>query len=1070
MNAESEPTDRRTAGAFAWFVGLGFFLSVAMGVVATHLVVDKAVTRFQRELIVEKADGLAAMADSLLSREIAALSLLAADGGLRAAFAAERAAATLDDGDFGPLLLNAGGEVIAGPDDASRRRVELLRRVAKKAMSGPAGGGAVIADDASGFLAYAVRTNGAAGGAVLAALRPSPLADTRRVGSARISSFALSADADLGGVVRFDELGLEIGTDFIISRQALSFPNVILRYSAPVDALRRQRTTIVAVVSMAMIGGLAIAFGLIAGIGRRVIVAPQAQLRRSKARLRESEIRARQLAMVAEKASDCVVISDAQGKTLWVNAAFTATTGYELKEMLGRYPGDVLAGPETDQEAAADRRRRFLNGETVEQRVINYHRSGELIVLDVNITPVLDNEDEIRNYIAVARDVTKRSAAERRLKEAVNALPGAFTIVGTDERLILCNDAYRRDMAAIGLDAKPGDSYPKLLYSFAQKSGVTSGAASAEEWASHRLRDWREAQDAETLVDMPDGRTMMQRDVRTASGEIVSIRADVSELIDARMRAEAAVAAKSRFSASISHELRTPLGGVISMAELLLEDDLDEAQRSAVELIAQSGAALLDIINDILDYSRLEAGKLSIHPRPFDIYDAIEDATALLATGAEAKSLGVGFRYEPDGPRSVLGDDGRIRQIALNLIGNAIKFTTEGRVTVRVASEALQECDEAGRVAISIIVEDTGPGIAAEDLDAIFAPFEQSGDISAAAARDGAGLGLSICRNLAELMGGTISATSQVGVGSTFRFDVVLPAADPVGDSLERAPFVAHLCGAEPYRSSIGDKLRAIGANVVWIETPDLRRETNKPDILAMTLGRDRDASASAITAAAEVGVPTVLVAAPDQVVPEHLLDLFAKGVKVMRRPLRTRRLRSAIDAVLPDGEGEPLVSAGDASVLEHHPNEAAEGAQPLILAAEDNATNAMILRAMMRGSPYRLTICETANETVERAAKDDPALILMDLTLPDMPGAAAARQIRKEEADRGAARTPMLAFTASILDEELEEAAAAGMDGVLHKPLTKEALKRALAEFARTDVHAESALPQAIAGGAGRR
>ncbi len=394
--------------------------------------------------------------------------------------------------------------------------------------------------------------------------------------------------------------------------------------------------------------------------------------------------------------------------------------------------------------------------------------------------------------------------------------------------------------------------------------------------------------------------------------------------------------------ANITHEVRTPLNGVIAMAELLLGGDLAEQQRSGLEPISQSGSSLLTIINDILDYSKIEAGKMTIQPGPFDVIEAVEDVVALLSPEAAKRGNEVAFQFDPDLPRLLLDDHGRVYQITTNLLGNAIKFTNGGVVIVRLAGD--RNGDDLNLV---LEVEDSGVGIPPEHLDIIFQPFEQS---AAEVKQNGTGLGLSICRQLASLMGGDLSATSAVEVGSVFRFEATFPVLDDA--KVIETPFASGDCvalfGASPQAEALSAQMTALGA---MITTDPKEARLNVISLL-------NDGAALAGLAFAPAA-PAIIVVPTNVAPPEALINRFPKGARLLRRPVRTGILASNIRALIGEDKGR-AVPAND---RRRAPRAAVA---PLVLVAEDNVTNAAIIRAILADQDYTVDIKSDAQTMIE--------------------------------------------------------------------------------------------------------
>lgn len=389
----------------------------------------------------------------------------------------------------------------------------------------------------------------------------------------------------------------------------------------------------------------------------RELVEKGGELKALNRRLAAQQKEAHRLALVARHANDSVLLLNRRGQILWVNEAFTRTTGYTAEEAIGRMPGALLNGPETDL-ATVDRLHEALaQGIPFRCEVQNRTKSGETLWIETNQVPVIDEHGEVEMIVAVERDVTRAKQHEQ-------------------------------------------------------------------------------------------------------------------DMIVARHAAEEGARAKAEFLATMSHEIRTPMNGVIGMADLLAESGLTEDQRVYTDTIRSSAQALLTIINDVLDLSRLDARKMTLAPEDFDLKTCVLEPTRLLRPQARGKGLALKLEFEGDGPSYLHGDDSRLRQILINLLGNAIKFTHAGGVTVRVRNRQAAK----GGANLVIEVEDTGIGIPEDKLEHIFERFAQA-DASTTREFGGTGLGLTISRMLIEAMGGTIKVRSVPGQGTCFTVALHLPEA-----------------------------------------------------------------------------------------------------------------------------------------------------------------------------------------------------------------------------------------------------------------------------------------------------
>ena len=771
------------------------------------------------------------------------------------------------------------------------------------------------------------------------------------------------------------------------------------------------------------------------------------------------------LTKLLETIPDAVYFKDLDSKFIRLSHSLAQKFGLsDPSEAIGKSDADFFTG-ERVRQALADERHVIQSGEPILAKVEReiWSDAPDRWSSTTRL-PLKDKRGRVIGTFGISRDVSVQIQAEQELgrerdllKTIINNVPDLIYVKDRAGRFVTANAALLRLLGLDSVDQLVG----KTDYDFSPPDNacnyvaddqivMRSGAPLVDQEETHSTIDGEEIWILTTKVPLKDaGQSVIG--VVGIGRDITNRKKTAGELLAAKEQADAANRAKSDFLANMSHEIRTPMNAIIGMTDLVLDTKLDSTQRNFLSMVQQSAEALMSVINDILDFSKIEAGKLELDESVFELRESLGDAMKALAVRAHAKGLEIAFRVDPAVPRHVRGDSGRLRQIIVNLVGNAVKFTEEGEVVVEVECESLSEEE----LTLAVSVRDTGIGISDAQMERIFHEFEQA-DSSTTRRFGGTGLGLAISSRLIHLMDGDITVESTPGEGSEFHFTVSLKPAPKDAEHHHRKGVVVvggtrvlvvddnrtnrrildemlSNWGMHPSLASSGDAALELLRTAVGQEQPFrlVISDVNMPGMSGFQLTeRIRHEESLRET-------PIIMLTSGGRIGDAELREQLQVSERLMK-PVKQSELFDAIVRTLG-------VTATEEDGGEATPEERSLPSNLEVLVAEDNLINQKLVRGVLDAKGHHVTIASNGQETLEALENGRYDLVLMDVQMPGMDGLDATRTIRQREAEQGG-HLPIIAMTAHAMQGDRERCLEAGMDEYLAKPIRPAALLKTFA------------------------
>jgi PAS domain S-box-containing protein len=770
-------------------------------------------------------------------------------------------------------------------------------------------------------------------------------------------------------------------------------------------------------------------------------------------------------AVVIKMRGDCVIT--------FANAYASELLGFTNSELVGSHVSRIVP-PQSQEEV--QRRIQSLQHDQAQVDAINQNvtKSGQELWMAWSNRVIESGAERDRELLCVGNDITEEVRQKKQLEEMVARLERAKEVdalfhlilkstaegvfgVDTQGKVIFVNPAACRMLAFTAEELIGQPSHAMIHHHRSDGREYPNEACpmylAYSEGTASRIDDEQLWRKDGTGFPVEYGATPMQRDGALV-GAVISFtditerkRMD-AELRQAMQRAEEATKAKSAFLANMSHEIRTPMNGVIGMTELALDTELTAEQRDYLNTVKWSADALLTLINDILDFSKIEAGRIELDPIEYLLRDAISDTLNPLSLRASSKGLELAYDIAPDVPDALIGDIYRLRQVVVNLVGNAIKFTDKGEVVVSIR---VLESHGDQRV-LEVSVRDTGIGIPPAAAEKLFRPFEQA-DAATTRKYGGTGLGLAISKQLVELMGGQIRLQSEPGRGSTFIFTtrVKLGTSRPTVSPDEAARLlqgrtVLVVDDNETNRRILATMLRHWGLEPLLADSAakalaELDRSTSAGQQVALLLSDLHMPEMDGFDLIEAVrkhptygGLPIMLLTSSASPGDQKRCEDLRVATRLLK-PVKQSLLLDGIMRILAGAKTEPTPAVAEAA-----PAGEATGPSLAVLLAEDNPVNVKFALKLLERAGHRVTVAGNGRQAVSLWESQPFDIVLMDVQMPEMDGLEATRAIRQKEQASGR-RTPIIAMTANAMAGDREMCLGAGMDGYVAKPVKRDAL-----------------------------